>query len=141
MPPWDPKTAVILVDHGSRRPEANAMLDAVAQLYARQAGVPIVEPAHMELAPPSIAEAFARCVARGATTVVVAQYFLSPGRHSRSDIPALVAEAAAAHPGVAWRISEPLGIDPRLADVLHARVTEALCGPLPGVAAPPPGAP
>ena len=38
--------------------------------------MPIVEPAHMELAEPSIATAFARCVERGATTVVVFPYFL-----------------------------------------------------------------
>lgn len=136
---WDPQIAVVLVDHGSRRPEANAMLEEVAQLYAQQTGVPIVEAAHMELAAPSIADAFGRCVARGATMVIIAQYFLSPGRHSRSDIPALAAEAAAAHPGVEWRVSEPLGLDPRLAEVVHARVAAAAGGP-PGLAAsaPPP---
>lgn len=126
MTAWNPKTAVILVDHGSRREEANRMLEHVAQCYAEQHGVPIVAAAHMELAAPSIADAFADCVARGASQVVVAQYFLSPGRHSRSDIPALVAAAAAAHPGVAWVISEPLGVDSRLAALVHDRVCQAL---------------
>ena len=60
-----------------------------------------VQPAHMELAEPSIATAFDACVAAGATTVVVAPYFLGPGRHWDSDIPALAAAAAAVIPGSA----------------------------------------
>ena len=53
----------------------------------------------MELAPPTIAEAFGRCVERGATLVVVAPFFLSPGRHWQEDIPALADEAARAPRG------------------------------------------
>lgn len=115
----------MLVDHGSRRAEANTMLDAVAALYAESTGTAIVEPAHMELAEPSIAQAFARCVARGATSVIICPYFLSPGRHSTTDIPDLAAEAAAAYPGVVYRVAEPLGVDRRMAEILHARVLAA----------------
>src|SRR5207248_837243 len=80
---------VILVDHGSRRDESNAMLLDVVRDFALATGIPIVEPAHMELAEPSIATAFARCVERGATMVVVFPYFLLPGRHWNDDIPRL----------------------------------------------------
>ena len=38
----------------------------------------------MELAEPSIEQAFDKCVAQGATFVVVHPYFLAPGRHSRA---------------------------------------------------------
>ncbi len=68
----------------------------------------------MELAEPSIATAFDRCVAGGATTVAVAPYFLGPGSHWDRDIPALAAAAAAGHPGVRWLVAAPLGPDPRL---------------------------
>lgn len=56
----------------------------------------IVEPAHMELAEPSILEAFNRCVAQGANYIICHPFFLSPGRHVAEDVPRLVAEAAAA---------------------------------------------
>lgn len=102
------------------------MLDKVACLYQSATGVAIVEPAHMELSEPSIAQAFARCVARGARKIVVHPYFLSPGRHSTSDIPTLAAEAAVAHPGVSYVVSEPLGLDPRMAEIMHRRILEAL---------------
>lgn len=124
------RNGVIVVDHGSRLDAANALLHEVCRMYGEMMGMPIVEPAHMELAEPTIAQAFARCVARGATEVVVLPYFLSPGRHSMKDIPRFVAEAAAAFPGVAYRIAEPLGLDPRMAGIMHQRVLDALgCRP------------
>ena len=121
-----PDTAIIIVDHGSRRSEANDLLSEVAALYQRAIGVAIVEAAHMELAEPSIADAFARCVARGATKVVIHPYFLSPGRHSTSDIPELAAAAALEHPGVTYVVTAALGLDDRMAEIMHRRILEAL---------------
>ena len=80
----------------------------------------------MELAEPSIGTAFDRCVAAGATTVVVAPYFLGPGSHWDRDIPALAAEAAAGHPGVRWLVAAPLGPDRLLLDIVDRRVAHCL---------------
>ncbi len=124
--PIPPDTGIILVDHGSRMQAANEMMCYVLQLFEKVTGATIVETAHMELAEPTIAQAFDRCVARGARRVVVHPYFLSPGRHSTTDIPNLAAEAAAAHPGIPYHVSGPLGLDERLAQVIHQRVVEAL---------------
>jgi sirohydrochlorin ferrochelatase len=55
--------AVIVVDHGTRRLEANAGFEEFVRASADRLPYPIVEPAHMELAEPSIATAFSRCVA------------------------------------------------------------------------------
>lgn len=115
------QTALLLVDHGSRYPAANQMLDEVAALVARLGGLERVYVAHMELAEPSIAETFAACVRDGATAVVVHPYFLSPGRHSQSDIPRMVAEAAAAFPGVEFCVTEPLGLHEKIAEVVLER--------------------
>ncbi len=117
---------LIVVDHGSRRAESNAMLEQMAGLVAEAVPYEIVEPAHMELAEPSIAAAFDRCVARGARTVVVSPYFLLPGRHWTQDIPALVEEAAARHPGVAYLVAAPFGLHPLMAQVVNARVEHCL---------------
>ena len=56
------------------------LLDVVA-LFQQHTGYAIVEPAHMELAEPSIGTAFDRCIERGARLVVIHPYFLLPGRH------------------------------------------------------------
>lgn len=119
---------VILVDHGSKVAEANAMLHEVARLFRESTGASIVEPAHMELADPTIAQALARCVEQGAARVVVHPYFLSPGRHSTSDIPRLVEEATRAYPGVTVTVTEPLGLDTRISEVILQRIQEALHG-------------
>jgi sirohydrochlorin ferrochelatase len=117
---------VIVVDHGSRRDESNAMLLGVVRSFADATGMPIVEPAHMELAEPSIATAFGRCIARGATTVVVFPYFLLPGRHWHDDIPRLAAAAAKNHPGVRYLVTAPFGLHPLMAEVMRQRIAHCL---------------
>jgi len=116
--------ALLLVDHGSRRAAANEMLAEVAALVRALAPTLHVEVAHMELAEPTIANAFARCVAAGATEVVAFPYMLGAGRHATEDVPRLVAEAAAAHPGVAHRVTGPLGVHRKLAEVVLERLDE-----------------
>ncbi len=115
---------IILVDHGSKRAAANDMLFDVVTLFKRVARCPIVEPAHMELADPSIAHAFERCVAQGANFILVHPYFLSPGRHSTTDIPNLVAAAAALHPGIQSHVTQPLGLDEKIAQLILQRVED-----------------
>ncbi len=118
------QNGIIIVDHGSRRSASNRMLETVAELFAQRfAGrYAIVEPAHMELVEPSIASAYARCVERGATRVIVCPFFLGPGKHWTSDIPRLTAAAAAAFPNTRYHVAQTLGIDDLILDLLAKRV-------------------
>lgn len=120
------KFAVIVVDHGSRRPESNEMLLEVVAMFREATGYSIVEPAHMELAEPSIQTAFDRCVQRGAQLVVVHPYFLLPGRHWDQDIPNLAAAAAERHEGVRFLVTAPLGVHASMADVMLCRIESCL---------------
>jgi sirohydrochlorin ferrochelatase len=117
--------AILLVDHGSQLPEANRVLDRIADAVRARLPGAIVELAHMELAEPSLAAGLERCAARGAREVVVCPYFLAPGRHTSRDIPQLVDQARTAHPALRVRVAAPLGFDERLVDVLLARVDAA----------------
>lgn len=120
------KTAVIIVDHGSRLPDANEMLERVAEnLRAARADMPVYV-AHMELSEPSIEAAFCAAVSGGATHVIVHPYFLSPGKHSQRDIPRMSAEAAAKFQGVTHTVTEPLGLDELMTRMVWKRVDEAL---------------
>ena len=116
----------IIVDHGSRVPESNALLERIASDFQRQSGQAIVEPAHMELAEPSIATAFGRCVERGATVVVVCPFFLLPGRHWSKDIPSLTRNAAKSHPGIRFLITAPLGLLPKMLDLISSQIDQCL---------------
>src|SRR3954469_22104896 len=107
------KTGIIIVDHGSRLQQSNALLEEVAAQFGKRFAemYDVVEPAHMELAEPSIATAYAACVKRGATRVVVCPFFLGPGKHWTGDIPRITADAAKAFPGTEYHVTMPLGID------------------------------
>jgi sirohydrochlorin ferrochelatase len=122
-----------LVDHGSRRAKANALLDQVAALVRERLGPgSIVESAHMEIAQPTITEAFARCVHQGATTIIVHPFMLAPGRHVSEDLPRLVAQAAKQHEGVSFAMSAPLGSHPGVIDAVVERCESAVVGEEPG---------
>ena len=116
------KFGVVLVDHGSKKKESNDMLETFADMYRKASGRDLVEVAHMEIAEPTIPQALERCVEYGATKVVVAPYFLSPGRHIQKDIPRIVGEAAKKFPGVDIEIADPIGLDPLVAQVIENRV-------------------
>ncbi len=124
--------AILLIDHGSRRAEANAMIHCVARMVAFQAqqlGQPKhVIGAHMELAEPTIAQGLASCVTAGAQEVIVHPYLLAPGRHASEDIPRMVAEAAKAYPEIRVCVSAPLGVHAAIAQVVLDRCEQALHG-------------
>jgi sirohydrochlorin ferrochelatase len=118
------KRAILLVDHGSRLPEANAQLDQLAEAIASRLPGRIVEIAHLEIAEPDIASGIANCAAKGAEEIIVHPYFLSPGRHTTQDIPDQVARAAKSFPDIQIGISAPLGGHASLLDVVLERVSD-----------------
>ncbi len=121
--PIDSTLGIIVVDHGSRRTESNRALEAFVERFAAEAPYAIVEPAHMELAEPSIDTAFGRCVERGARQVVLCPFFLLPGKHWTGDLPRLAAQASAARGGaVPVFVSAPIGGHPWLIPLLTDRI-------------------
>lgn len=84
---------LLLVAHGSRRPESNL---EIAQLTDRLRGqvesqFHSTEHAFLELAKPSIDDAIDQFAGKGASEVVVLPYFLSAGRHIHEDVPNIIA--------------------------------------------------
>jgi len=115
--------AILLIDHGSVKAEANHMLECMGALVQQLAGTEaIVRIAHMELAEPGVEEGFAACVEAGATEVVAFPYMLSPGKHSTRDIPRMVANVAARYPDVRYSVTPAFGVNERLAEAVLERV-------------------
>jgi len=114
--------AILLIDHGSVKTEANHMVSCMASLLRHIVGPQVVvRHAHMELAEPSIAAGFADCVRAGATDVIAFPYMLSPGKHVTRDVPRLVAEAAREFPGIAYRVTDAFGVHEKLAELIALR--------------------
>jgi sirohydrochlorin ferrochelatase len=114
--------AILLIDHGSVKAEANHMLDCVANMLQSMVGPSvIVRAALMELAEPLIPRGVDACVEAGATDLVVFPYMLSPGKHSTRDIPRIVAEATRNYPGLHVRVTPAFGVHAKLAEVIAER--------------------
>ncbi len=120
-------TAVVLVSRGSSDPDANADLYKVARLLWDSRGLALVEPAFVSLAHPSVPAALERCRLLGATRIVVVPYFLFTGILV-DRIAAQVAEWASEHSGIDARPGPHLGADPRIAELVLERYSEALAG-------------
>ncbi|WP_131740656.1 sirohydrochlorin chelatase [Actinomadura roseirufa] len=108
VPPGDPDTAVVLVSAGSSDASANATIGRLAREW-RSRGWWDVVPAYAATARPAPAEAVAALHDAGAPRVVVASYFLAPGRLAdrvRSQSLAAGATAVSAELGAAPEVAE-----------------------------------
>lgn len=124
MAPHDETTAVLLIAHGSRHGPANDDLHQLAARFADRGDYPIVEPCFLELAEPEIATGGDRCVARGATRVLMIPYFLSAGVHLLRDLTAARDALRRRHPGVEFRLGPALGPHPLLDELVTARIRQ-----------------
>ena len=121
------KTAILLMGHGSRIAAANDALYAIAAMV-REAGFEIVEVSFREMHAPNIQTGIDRCVANGAERILLYPYFLFAGAHVLEDLPAEMAAAAGRYPGLQLLLGEPLGIHPKLGEIVCERIDEALHG-------------
>ncbi|HZR99681.1 MAG TPA: CbiX/SirB N-terminal domain-containing protein [Chloroflexota bacterium] len=121
-------TAVVLLGHGSRAPEARQYFLDLADAVREPSGSAFVEAAFLELCGPSFPETVAACVARGAARIVVVPVFLHPGRHLQRDVPRLVAEAQAAYPQVEVILAPHLGAHPELTPLVADLIRRAVVG-------------
>jgi sirohydrochlorin ferrochelatase len=119
-------TAILLMGHGSRVAEANHALYRIAEMVAGQGGYPIVEVAFREQYPPNIQAGIDACVARGAQRIVLYPYFLYAGAHVLEDLPDEMTAAARRHPGLQMVLGTPLGVHPKLAEIVCERLAATL---------------
>jgi sirohydrochlorin ferrochelatase len=118
----------LLIAHGSRRAEANADLEFVAEQLRARGRYGTVRVSYLELAEPGIEAGGVQCVEAGATDVILLPYFLSPGVHVVEDLTEVRDKLSERFPRVRFVLAEPLGRHPLLIDVLEQRANEARPG-------------
>ena len=119
-----PPVAVLLIAHGSRHAPANDDLHQLAAGLRGRGDDFVVEACFLELAEPDIATGGGRCVALGATRVLMIPYFLSAGVHLLRDLTAARDALADHHPKVEFRLGQALGPHRLLEDLVAVRVRE-----------------
>src|SRR6266508_6620696 len=117
---------VLVVGHGSRREEDNEDVREAARRIGARGDFPLVEAAFLEIVRPTIDEAFTRLVELEAHHIIVHPYFLSPGRHTRGDIPVEVRAAASRHRDVTYQITEPLAAHPSVIEAAIERIRQTV---------------
>lgn len=116
-------TGLILFAHGARDPRWAAPFEAVAAEVRAQRPGAAVRLAFLEFMVPTLPEAGAELAAAGCTAVAVLPMFLGAGGHVRKDLPLLMAQMQAAHPGVQFTLHTAVGEAP---GVVAAMATVAL---------------
>src|SRR4051812_20034731 len=120
------ETALLLIAHGSREPDANDDLHYVVTAMRQQGTFAIIEASFLEFARPTIGEGGQRCIEQGAECVVMLPYFLSAGVHVLRDLASARGELATRFAGIEFRLAEPLGRHPRILEIVAARAQAAL---------------
>ena len=114
----DLQRGIVLLAHGSRDPLWSKPVLAVAERVRALAPEICVACAYLELQPPALASAAQTLIAQGAADIRVLPLFLGMGKHAREDLPALVEDLRARHPGVRFELATTVGEDARLIDLL-----------------------
>ena len=120
------KTAILLMAHGSRIPEANDAAREIAQRVKKMTEFDIVEASFREQHLPNIQQGIDSCVAQGAQRILLVPYFLYMGAHVLEDLPEELEQAKKRHPGVEMVLGKHLGAHQKLAEIVVERIAESL---------------
>jgi len=113
----------VIVGHGSKIKGFQAPLKKIVRDLSQSGRFLTVTPAYLEIASPSIPEAIARCIQRGASCVKILPYFLLLGAHVTKDLPAIAAAAKKKYRLKARiELCPYLGYDARLTAILQKRL-------------------
>lgn len=122
--PTPAREGLILFAHGARDPRWALPFQAVVeQVRALRPGTE-VRLAFLELMTPSLPAVGDELARKGCTRVTVVPLFLGAGGHVRRDLPALVAELAARHAQVEFRLAFAVGEDPGVVSALAAAAAQ-----------------
>ncbi|NVH72852.1 cobalamin biosynthesis protein CbiX [Paraburkholderia sp. JPY432] len=113
---------LILFGHGARdarwREPFERLADKLRAARAATGEAQAVALAFLELMEPDLPAAVAHLVTQGCAAITVVPVFFGQGGHVRTDLPALVDQCRAAHPGVEIRCAVAVGEDDSVLDAL-----------------------
>jgi sirohydrochlorin ferrochelatase len=116
--------ALLLVAHGSRRPQSN---QEIVRLTRKIEDLPgntfdIVAHAFLERVTPNVQARMDELVQSGAHEITVFPYFLASGRHVSENIPAILAEISKKHPRITIHLAPHFGALPGIAALIMEQI-------------------
>ncbi len=116
--PAPPARGIILLAHGSRDPLWRVPIEAVAAEIRAKDPAAAICCAYLELCTPTLPEAASKLIADGAKHLRIFPVFFGVGKHAREDMPLLVKQIQAEHPGVSVELLPAAGEYPALTSLM-----------------------
>ena len=103
--------ALILLSHGSRRPESNAEMESLASRIRTlpDNAFSHVTCAFQQFAEPDFQKTIEDLIDKGVKNIVVMPLFLASGSHVSVDVPEMIESAREKHPDVSITVTPHLG--------------------------------
>ena len=141
----DEKTGILLLSHGSRLDDGEEVIKAYTDMYREEFPEAIIEYGFMEIRKPGIPETMNKLIkGNDLEKIIVVPVFVAHGLHTKRDIPSLLGietdfneEDAHGHHHHHHDedeeefefdgeiiLTDPLGIDTRLYDIIKDRISE-----------------
>ncbi len=111
-------TGILLFAHGARDPAWARPFEAVAQQLRTRTVPERVVLAFLEFMSPNLIDGGQQLVNAGCQQVTVVPLFLGAGGHVRKDLPELLTQLRAQHPGVSWQLAPAVGESPQLVQAM-----------------------
>ena len=118
--------ALIALAHGSRDPRSKATIEALVAETRQMRPDLRIEVAFLDHVRPSFETAVNKLVRAHFDEIVVVPLLLSEAFHAKVDVPDVIAQATARHPGLQIRATKVLGLEHSFLAVLDKRLREAL---------------
>jgi sirohydrochlorin cobaltochelatase len=115
------KDGIVLFAHGSREPEWARPFERIASELRKKF---LVELAYLERMKPTLEEAVASVVTKGAQRVRIVPVFLGVGGHIKGDLPKLADAARARHPGVEIVLETTIGEREEITQAIAAVISK-----------------
>lgn len=117
--------AVLLCGHGSREAETLREVDVLVNVLRDRLSGMRIGHGFLEFAEPTIAQGLTQLHQEGAREILVLPLTLFEGKHAQDDIPALLRDFGAAHPGLRLRYGQGFGAEETFFAIAADRVRAA----------------
>ena|SRR3989338_7252050 len=122
----DKQTGVVVLGHGSRIKNANALIPEIINGLKRTLGLSKIYPAYLQLAKPDLGQSLEKLAKAGCRRIIVIPFFLFVGNHVSRDIPEIIEQEKKKYPDIRFIYTDNLGEDRRIADIVADKIKKSL---------------
>ena len=119
------KKAVVLLGHGSIRESANVEIREMWAMMQAQLPELDIRGSFVEVAEPALEQVIEQLAAEEIEWIIIVPMFLTRGNHLSNGIPRILEAVGEKYPHIQIDLTQHLGADPLLAEIIKNRLREA----------------